>query len=213
MKVSIDDFQTREELLTRLQCEEEFRTRDEFASPAILRPFIISVEGGLSRASTDLASSNYCPTPLNGKYYHTNQGITYTTWVHFMGRERDIAFLKLDQRDWMYIFINGYWGVAKGSKIRSQKVANSIVDYVWGSGSWGIKYTQEVLGVKRDGIVGKNTLKAINEMDPDLLEQKINNRREQHFRAIARNIEGQSANLKGWINRLNKLREFNKSLS
>lgn len=202
------------EFLPRYKCVEEFykATKKQFADPKILRPFILSVEGGLSGATTDLASSNFCPTPLNGKYYHTNQGITYGSWTHYMGRNRDIAFLKMDDRDWMYIFLNGYWNVCKASEIHSQEVANSLVDYVWGSGVWGIKYTQRLLGVKDDGIIGRITLSAINSQDGRDLANSINDRREQHFKSIANRIEGQQANLRGWLNRLNKLREFNKGM-
>lgn len=202
------------DFIPRDKCIEEFfkTNKKEFADPKVLRPFVLSVEGGLSRATTDLASSNVCPTPLDGKYYHTNKGITYGSWVHFMGKARDIAFLKMDQRDWMYIFLNGYWNVCKASEIHSQEVANSLVDYVWGSGVWGIKYTQRLLGIKDDGIVGKITLKAINSQDGKDLANRINDRREQHFKSIANRIPGQSANLRGWINRLNKLRNFNENL-
>lgn len=213
MKVFIDDYVAdKKELLTRLECQKCFfksKEKEIFANPSALRPFVLKVEGGLSGATSDLASSNYCPTPLDGRFYHTNQGITYTTWVHYMGKDRDLAFLKLDQRDWMYIFVNGYWNRAKASEIKSQKVANSIVDWIWGSGVWGIRYSQRVLGVKDDGIVGKITLGAINSYNPDKLEKLLNDRREKHFRDISKNIAGQNVNLRGWLNRLNMLREFN----
>lgn len=55
------------EFIPRYECEKQFykSLEKEFADPKVLRPFVLKVEGGLSGATTDLASSNFCPTPLN----------------------------------------------------------------------------------------------------------------------------------------------------
>ena len=87
--------------------------------------------------------------------------------------------------------------------IENQSIANLLVDYVWASGIYGIKYPQQVLGVKADGVVGPKTLAAINNYpDQEELFNKLWKRREQHFRAIAGSGYKKKF-LKGWLNRLN----------
>ena len=36
-----------------------------------------------------------------------------------------------------------------------------LVDWVWGSGVWGLKIPQDMLGVKADGQVGPKTLAVL----------------------------------------------------
>lgn len=37
--------------------------------------------------------------------------------------------------------------------IKDQAVANTLVDWVWGSGVYGVKIPQRMLGVTADGVV------------------------------------------------------------
>ena len=42
--------------------------------------------------------------------------------------------------------------------MRLSGVANTLVDWLWCSGAWGIKIPQKILGLKVDGIVGEKTI-------------------------------------------------------
>ena len=75
--------------------------------------------------------------------------------------------------EWLDILKTMFWDRWQADKIKSQKLANILVDWVWGSGVYGIKIPQRILGVKQDGIVGDETLKALNAQDPDKLFQAI----------------------------------------
>lgn len=68
----------------------------------------------------------------------------------------------MTREQWEYIFKTRFWDRWKADDIDNQAIANLLVDWVWASGVYGIKYPQAVLGVKTDGIVGLKTLAAIN---------------------------------------------------
>ena len=118
-----------------------------------------------------------------------------------------------------------YWDRWKADLIQSQKVANILVDWVWGSGKHGIIIPQRLLGVADDGIVGDKTLSAVNFADPDQLFDAIFQARVDFFNEITeasiREYEkkiGRKAKeaelmkytnkrfLKGWLNRLDDIK-------
>ena len=104
--------------------------------------------------------------------------------------------------EWDYIFKVGFWDRVKADEINNQSIANLIVDWCWTSGIWGIKFTQRVLGVKDDGIVGKKTLSAINNYpNQKELFEKLWNRRKKHFEDLAK-THNRAKFLNGWLNRL-----------
>lgn len=110
----------------------------------------------------------------------TNKGVTIATWRN-VGYDKDgdgdidVQDLKLltdsDVRD--RVLKPHYWNRWKADQIQSQKVANILVDWVWGSGKHGIVIPQRLLGVEPDGIVGNRTLMAVNFADPDQLFEAI----------------------------------------
>lgn len=174
-----------------------------------LKPFILKWEGGLSRDKTDTASKYPCPTPLKGVGgYHTNKGVTYAAWVSAFGKDKDLRFLNMNDEDWEFIMKKKYWDIWKADEIKDQKVANTLVDWIWGSGAWGIKIPQEMLGLKADGVVGAKTLEAINKQGADFL-LKLYERRKQFLYGIARRNPSQHRFLKGWLNRMNDLINYN----
>ena len=96
-----------------------------------------------------------------------------------------------------------FWDKWKADEIKNQSIAQLLVDWNWTSGIYGIKYPQEVLGVKVDGIVGQKTIAAINDYpDQKELFKKLWNRRKKHFEDVAKS-PSKAKFLKGWLNRLN----------
>src|ERR1700690_1178913 len=108
------------------------------ASARALVPFIYSAEGGLSSDPRDPAAKHPCPlrSKTTNQLIHTNKGITWSTWesVHGDGIVSCTQFITMTDDDWFSIFKPLYWDVALADKINSQKVANMIVDFIWGSG-------------------------------------------------------------------------------
>lgn len=163
----------------------------------VLLPFVLAWEGG------------YVSHP-NDKGGATNKGVTLKTWKS-IGYDKDedgdidVADLKLitdtDVRD--RVLKPYYWDKWRADEIKDQSIANLLVDWVWASGKWGIIYPQQVLGVKADGVVGAQTLAAINyHPNPAVLFSKLWARRKQHFNAIVAANPSQRVFLKGWCNRL-----------
>lgn len=112
-----------------------------------LAPFILKWEGGFVNDPDDLGGA-------------TNMGVTMATYKVYCKRkgrpEPAIDDLKhLSNDEWIDILKSLYWDKWKADQIKSQSVANILVDWVWASGNYGIKIPQELLGVTADGIVGK----------------------------------------------------------
>lgn len=185
----------------------------------VLLPFILKWEGGFVNDPADAGGA-------------TNKGVTLTTWRN-IGYDKDgdgdidVQDLKLlssaDVRD--RVLKPHYWDRWKADLIQSQKVANILVDWVWGSGKHGIIIPQRLLGVADDGIVGDKTLSAVNFADPDQLFDAIFQARVDFFNEITeasiREYEkkiGRKAKeaelmkytnkrfLKGWLNRLDDIK-------
>lgn len=145
----------------------------------------------------------------NDKGGATNIGITIDTFRYYRQCRKlpnpTIEDLKnISFEEWVDILKTLYWDRWQADNINNQSIANLLVDWVWGSGVYGIKYPQQVLHVVVDGIVGVNTLTAINSYtNQEELFQKLWDRRKQHFESIVQRDPSQKVFLKGWMNRLN----------
>lgn len=164
-----------------------------------LLPYILKWEGG------------YIDDPLdNGGA--TNKGVTIATW-RAVGYDKD-GDGDIDTDD-LRILTNeevcdrvlkpAYWDRWKADRINSQSVADILVDWVWGSGKWGIIIPQQVLGIQPDGAVGNVTLNAVNSQDAKQLFYRIKAEREAFLYRIVQRNPTQKRFIKGWINRLNDL--------
>ncbi len=167
------------------------------AQVEILAPFILSFEGGYVNHPNDRGGA-------------TNKGVTLKTWQAYGydktedGKVDTEDLKRLSDREVIdRILKPHYWDRCRADEILDQSVANIIVDWVWASGVWGIKHTQGVVGLQRDGIVGQQTLKALNGCDAQELFSRLWSRREEHIRAIVRKDPTQEVFLRGWLRRLN----------
>lgn len=165
----------------------------------ILAPFILSFEGGFVNDPFDRGGA-------------TNKGVTIGTWRK-IGYDKDgdgdidVADLRLiSERDAVdRVMRPYYWDRWKADRIKSQSVANILVDWVWGSGAHGIKIPQRILGVKDDGIVGPKTLAALNACDPRDLFNDIKAHRGMFIDNIIRKNPSQSRYRAGWQRRLDSI--------
>ena len=174
------------------------------ANPTKIIPFILKWEGGLSKATTDTASNN--PVP-DGSGNHTNKGITWTTWSSRYGVSSDSInrFYKMTQADWASIFLPLFWNKLNASKINSQRIADILVNWGWAAGTHTPAVTvQRLVNVEPDGIIGNNTITAINKANEPQLFAALQNANYQFFNELGQRPQ-YSANLRGWINRLNDL--------
>lgn len=66
-------------------------------------------------------------------------------------------------------YLNTFWNKMQGDFIDDQQIAESIFDFGVNAGlSTSVSLAQMVVGTKPDGIVGENTIKAINTFDKEL---------------------------------------------
>lgn len=181
-------------------------------------PFVLKWETGTRRKDGETLPSLFeraaqtgwadDPQDLGGK---TMCGVTLSTYQTYCIRKglptptakelRAISFGR-----WKDVLKSLYWDKWKADQIRSQSVAAVLVDWVWASGSYGIRIPQSILGTDVDGIVGAKTLTKVNERDGEQLFAQI---KAERLAFIDRICKSRPANRKfrqGWINRLDDLK-------
>ena len=164
-----------------------------------LAPFILKWEGGFVNDPADLGGA-------------TNMGVTIGAWKS-CGYDKDgdgdidVDDLRLLTREDVVnrVLKPHYWDRWKADDIKSQSVANILVDWVWASGAHGIKIPQRLLGVSVDGIVGPKTLAAVNARNPRELFDMIKIARFDFIEDICRKRPANNKFKRGWMNRVNDI--------
>lgn len=169
------------------------------ANARLFIPKVLKWEGGFVNDPSDHGGA-------------TNKGVTIATWK-CMGYDNDkdgdidIADLKLMTDEQAFqIMKKGYWDRWKADQINNQSVAEQLVDWVWGSGSWGIRLPQSVLNVKVDGVVGNQTIAAVNNYNQRDLHNLIKQERTIFINNIVSKNPSQMRFYKGWMNRVNSFK-------
>ncbi|WP_407475254.1 glycoside hydrolase family 108 protein [Elizabethkingia anophelis] len=167
-----------------------------------LLPFILKWEGGFVNDPLDRGGA-------------TNMGVTLPAWKAYGydktgDKKVDVSDLKkLTKSDVLHVLRVGYWNRWKAGQINNQAIANTLVDWVWGSGAWGIKIPQRLLGVTQDGIVGSKTIEALNKQDAKTFLEKLYKARYDYLQGIVNRNPSQKRFINGWNNRMNDLVRFN----
>ena len=158
-----------------------------------LKPFILRWEGGYINDQADLGKQ-------------TNKGVTLSTYRSVFGKNKTVSDLKkITDEQWEFIFKKFYWDKWKADDIKDQNVANILVDWLWCSGSYGIKIPQRVLCVSVDGIVGSKTIASINARDGRELFDTIKQERKDFIDRICQTRPQNRKFKNGWRNRINSL--------
>lgn len=112
-------------------------------------------------------------------------------------------------------FFLGVWNKNNIGSIKHQMLANLLFDFIVHSGSKNaIKPLQRLVGVADDGVIGSNTLQAVNNADPDKLYLDYLKYREQFLKNIVERDPSQEIFLKGWMNRIQKFyNDYGKRIS
>ncbi len=140
----------------------------------------------------------------------TNMGVTLNTW-RAMGYdkdgdgdidENDIKLLTPD--DAMMVLKVGFWDRWRADSIVNQSVAETLVEWVWGSGKWGIIIPQRILAVVDDGRVGVRTIAAVNQANQKWLHEKIRLAKLQYISDLIKAHPEQERFKNGWVRRINE---------
>ena len=165
------------------------------ANHKLIIPFILRWEGGYTNDPDDLGGP-------------TNRGITLKTFRTAYGSKATAADLRrMTTLQWEHIFKTYYWDRWQADRIHDQSIANILVDWTWASGIHAVLIPQRILGVKPDGIVGTQTLNALNSHpDPQLLFNEIKQSRITFINKICRSRPQNQKFRRGWLNRINSLK-------
>lgn len=165
----------------------------------------------------------------------TKFGITISTW-QTVGYDKDgdgdideMDLSLIDVEDYAKVVKVNFWDDWRADEIKSQSIAEILVDWVWASGFYGKTEPQKLLGVNPDGKIGPKTIAAINDYPNQAeLHKRLYNQRMVYIERIVMhsirkyinevNPSAQLDELKrktllkfkqGWINRIDALyKEF-----
>ena len=139
----------------------------------------------------------------------TNMGVTLSTWRQ-VGYDKDgdgdigVEDLRLlTKEDATMVLKRFYWDRWLGDQINNQSVANFLVDWLWSSGKWGIVIPQRLLQVPSDGMVGSQTITALNSANQQQFFQTVMGERVKFITALISRDPSQERFRRGWFNRLN----------
>lgn len=165
-------------------------------------PFILKWEGGLSKDKADKASAN--PVP-DGSGYHTNKGITWKTWSSMYGSGSNSIkdFYAMPQDKWLKIYVKYFWNNFRGNDIKSQRIADILANWTWGAGTYyPVVRLQKILKITPDGVVGNDTINAINNANETDLYNKLKASNIDYFNQLVKKPDYAVYKV-GWFNRLN----------
>lgn len=148
------------------------------------------------------------PDDLGGA---TMCGVTLATFAEYCRRKGyprpTIVRLKaIKYKEWLEILKTMFWDKWKADQINNESIALILVDWVWGSGKYGITIPQRAIGVTADGIVGPKTIAAVNAKDPKQLFDLIRKERLAYIERICRSRPTNLKYKRGWLNRLNDIK-------
>ncbi len=156
-------------------------------------------EGGYSNVGTDLGGETYA-------------GISRKNWPNWPGwaiidkskplkRYQYVKDKRLAGLIEVFYYEN-FWKRTRGDKIESQQIANFLFDWLVNSGYHAIKGLQRLVGVTDDGLMGPQTLAAVNAADPAELFPKYKAARMKFLKDIITRDPSQAVNWAGWVDRV-----------
>ena len=152
------------------------------------KPILKRLEGGWSDDPAYLGGATMC-------------GVTLKIFRSHYGQEMTKEDLRnITDRQWTHI-MKGCWDRCRGDEIASQSVAEMLADWYVNAGISAIRCTQAALGLEEDGIVGRNTLAALNRPDSRCVWDAIRGARTDYYLKLGRRMP---RFLRGWMNRVNQ---------
>ena len=159
--------------------------------------FISRCEGGFTNDPSDSGGP-------------TNRGVTLLTWKK-VGYDKDGDGIidendvtRITHEEMVEVVLRPhFWDVWQADKIKNQAIANMVVDWTWTSGQRTIFMIQKILDVKVDGVVGIQTLHALNSFpDQGLLFELIKLKRVNYIHQICKQNPKYIRFKRGWLNRI-----------
>jgi lysozyme family protein len=103
---------------------------------------------------------------------------------------------------------NNFWDKIRLDEIKSQKIAEEMFFFYINTGdkSKAVKYAQEIVGAKQDGVIGEKTIKALNDFSESIFDVEYDIREIVFYEHLAsKNPKRYLRFLDGWKNRARKI--------
>jgi len=115
----------------------------------------------------------------------TNRGVTKKAWEEYVGHEVSKDDIKaLTVEDVTPFYRKRYWDACKCDNLHGG-VDYVVFDVAVNSGTRrAAKFLQEAVGVTADGSIGPRTLAAANDFGPNLIINKMCDRRESFYKSL-----------------------------
>ena len=106
-----------------------------------------------------------------------------------------------------------FWDKLRLDEIRSDRIADLIFKFAVNVGiKRAVRYAQMVANVRIDGIIGANTINALNTLDSKYFEERYKTEFIKFYdELVKRNPDKNSRFLNGWLNRVRKAEVFLKT--
>lgn len=140
----------------------------------------------------------------------TNRGITQKDLSQYLGRPasiEDLQMLSINQT--MDIYKKNYWVPLSLDQINKPKIATVIFDLSILTGMRTVvRLLQDILKLTPDGIIGKDTIKALNAYSDTVSSIVLIEQIQKYFVTICHVNNSQVVFLTGWINRTHSLIDY-----
>jgi hypothetical protein len=99
-----------------------------------------------------------------------------------------------------------FWDKLRLDEIRNDRIANLIFKFAVNVGiKRAVRYAQMIANVRLDGIIGANTINALNSLDSEYFEERYKAEFIKFYEGLAkRNPSKYNRFLKGWLNRVKR---------
>jgi lysozyme family protein len=159
-------------------------------------PFVLRWEGGFVDHPADPGG-------------RTNKGVTqrvYDGWRRRQGLpQRDVK--QIEDAEVHAIYETDYWMPPRCDLLQGELDLVQFDTAVNMGVGRAVRFLQQSVGCPVDGDFGPATQKAVDACDPGEAIVRYCNAREAFYRRIVQNKPSQAVFLKGWMNRLNSLRQ------
>jgi lysozyme family protein len=166
--------------------------------------FVLAKEGGYQSHPNDRGNYN-----SQNELIGTNMGISAPVLERHLGRvptEQDMK--ALTQATAKEIYRRNFWNPIQGDKLVHDSTAIAIFDWFVNAGRPAIIKAQEVVNVGTDGVVGRITLKALNEYDPKKFFNEYQEKRVEWYKRLTDRRPSLRVFLNGWLSRISSLTNF-----
>lgn len=157
-------------------------------------PIILKHEGGYVNHPNDPGGA-------------TNRGIILKLFKRYavsLGVEPTLEALKdLTEDQAKKIYKMEFWDTMRGDAFRSQQLADIVFDGFVNMGPRALKMLQMEIGAWADGVVGPETLQAVNRGNEKIIFEGYKQRRINYYNNLADRKPSMQVFLKGWLNRIN----------